>query len=344
MNRRIVVGRGQLLIAAVSALGAVLALPGGARAAQDVVTTRETAVRSAPFDVAPEIVHAAPGIHFAAADQTQAGWRRVQLPDGRFGYLHDGDVIPTGNPANAVVPAPNPHAPPAAMPTQDAAAGSALAASAPAPASVPAATAAPAATVVAAAPALVVAPAQPSDTGAAPTFGPTLVGVMFSLLPVGTLSASRSGGTQKMDESVDALFAVAVAAFVDAPISPHLALGFSPQAVFRVNGGMPTPSSATEFDFRGRITGYLPLSQATTVFARLSPAFSFVSMPPGATADPAGFLVDVSVGTEVALLPNLFLIVDLGYQAGFQTHDNGNGATFDGTRYLHLGGGLAIGL
>lgn len=101
MNRRIVVGRGQLLIAAMSALGAVLALPGGARAAQDVVTTRETAVRSAPFDVAPEIVHAAPGIHFAGADQTQGGWRRVQLPDGRFGYLHDGDVIPTGNPANA---------------------------------------------------------------------------------------------------------------------------------------------------------------------------------------------------------------------------------------------------
>ncbi len=54
--------------------------------------------------------------------------------------------------------------------------------------------------------------------------------------------------------------------------------------------------------------------------------------------------MDLSVGTEVALLPNLFLIVDLGYQAGFQAHDYGSGLTFDGTRYLHLGGGLAIGL
>jgi len=273
-------------------------------------------VRSAPFDVAPEIVHAVPGIHFAGAYQAQGAWRQVQLPDGRFGYLHGGDVIPTGNPLTAAVPAPDPHAPPAAAP----------------------------AAVVAAAPAFAAVPAQPADIGAAPHFGPTLVGVMFSLLPVGTLSGTSSGPNQKSDTSVDAYFAVAASAFVDAPVSPHVSLGFSPQVVFRVNGGTPSSSSATEFDFRGRLTGRLPLSQATAVFARLSPAFSFLSMPPGVEGDPKGFLLDASVGTEVALLPNLFLIVDLGYQAGFQTHDYATGATFDGTRYLHLGGGLAIGL
>ncbi len=293
------------MIAVVGALGAVLASAGRAQAAQDVVTTRETAVRSAPFDVAPEMVHAVSGIHFSAADQAQGAWRQLQLPDGRFGYIRDSDVIPVGTPPTELRPAP------AAGPTPDAAVASARA--------------------VASAP-------------EAPTFGPTLVGAMFSLLPVGTLSASGTGGTQKEDTSVDAFFAVAIAAFVDAPISPHLSLGFSPQAVFRVNGGMPTPSSATELDFRGRITGRLPLSKATTVFARLSPAFSFLSMPPGVQGDPKGFLVDVAVGTAVALLPNLFLIVDLGYQAGFQTLNYGNGTTFDGTRYLHLGGGLAIGL
>lgn len=317
MNRRVLVGWALQAIAGVSAL---LVLAGSARAAQDFVTTCETSVRSAPFDVAPEIVHAVPGIHFAAAEQAQGAWRRVQLPDGRFGYLHDSDVIPTGNPANAIVPAPDPHAPFAAAPPE------------------------PATVVAAAAPASAAAPAQPSAPGPTPSFGPTLVGVMFSLLPVGTLAATDSGGGQNVDQSSDAFFAVAVAAFVDAPVSPHVSLGFSPQAVFRVNGGTALKSSATELDFRGRITGRLPLSQATSVFARLSPAFSLVSMPAGAGPDPKGFLLDASVGTEVALLPNLFLIVDLGYQAGFQAHEYGSGATFDGTRYLHLGGGLAIGL
>jgi hypothetical protein len=300
------------VIAVASAMGAGLMLAGSARA-QDVVTTREAVVRSAPFDVAPEIAHAAPGIHFAAADQAQGAWRRVQLPDGRFGYLHESDVIITGIPANAIVPAPDPHAP-----------SSAVAAAPP----------------VVTAPAVTAAPAPSSETSAPATFGPTLVGVMFELLPVGTLSRTSSN----VDDSIDAFFAVAVAAFVDTPVSRHLSLGLSPQAVFRVNGNAPTPSSATELDVRGRITGRLPLSQATSVYARLSPAFSVLSMPAGSGPDPKGFLVDVSVGTEVAVLTNLFLIVNLGYQAGFQTNDYGNGMTFDGTRYLHLGGGLAIGL
>ena len=47
----------------------------------------------------------------------------------------------------------------------------------------------------------------------------------------------------------------------------------------------------------------------------------------------------------MALLPRLFAIVDLGYQYGFQSSTApGGNSSFDGTRYLHLGGGLAIGL
>ena len=196
MNRRVVGRRMKQVIAVACALGAGLVLAGSARAAQDVVTTRETAVRSAPFDVAPEIVHAAPGIHFAAADQAQGAWRRVQLPDGRFGYLRDSDVISIGTPANTVVPAPDPHAP-----------SSAVAAAPP----------------VVTAP-VVTAPAASSETSAPATFGPTLVGVMFALLPVGTLSRTASN----VDDSIDAFFAVAVAAFVDTPVSRHLSWAFPP--------------------------------------------------------------------------------------------------------------------
>jgi hypothetical protein len=301
------------IVAVASALGASVLLAGSAPATLDVVTTRETAVRSAPFDVAPEIVRAAPDVHFVGADQAEGAWRRVQLPDGRFGYLHESDVTSPGNPVNPAVPAPDPHPHSLAV------------------AAVP---------PTAAAPVVTAAPVQSSQTAAPSTVGPTLAGVMFSILPVGTLSRTASN----VDDSIDAFFAVAVAVFVDAPVSRHLSLGLSPQAVFRVNGNAPTKSSATELDFRGRITGRMPLSQATAVFARLSPAFSVLSMPQGAGPDPKGFLMDVSVGTEVALLPNLFLVVELGYQAGFQTLDAGNGLSFDGTRYLHLGGGLAIGL
>jgi hypothetical protein len=45
------------------------------------------------------------------------------------------------------------------------------------------------------------------------------------------------------------------------------------------------------------------------------------------------------------VLPKLFIVLELGYQLGFQSGSAPDGTVrFDGTRYLHLGGGLAIGL
>jgi hypothetical protein len=57
-------------------------------------------------------------------------------------------------------------------------------------------------------------------------------------------------------------------------------------------------------------------------------------------SNPQGFLVDFAVGAEVAVLPNFFLVSDLGYQAGFQS-SSGYEAHIS---YLHLGAGFAIGL
>jgi hypothetical protein len=52
-------------------------------------------------------------------------------------------------------------------------------------------------------------------------------------------------------------------------------------------------------------------------------------------------VADFAVGTEFALMSKLLFVIDLGYQLGFQSSSVTTGS-FDGTRYLHLGAGLAI--
>ena len=168
---------------------------------------------------------------------------------------------------------------------------------------------------------------------------------MFELLPVGTLMATESNGKTSRDGSVDSRFAVAVAPALDIAASPYFAMGVSPKVVFRVKGENASARSATEFDFRFRLTGRVPLSQSTRVYGRVSPGFSLISLPDADGNDPKGFVIDTSVGIEVAVLPRLFVVVDLGYQVGFQSSKSpAADVTFDGTRYLHLGGGLAVGL
>jgi hypothetical protein len=243
------------------------------------VSVPEVVVRSAPSDVAPEVVRMHAGDVLTADDQPQSGWRRVQVPDGRYGFMRE--ALASTTPAQSLG-----HQ---AGPAGD-------------------------------------------DGRTAGRFG-----VMFSLMPAGTLSGS---GT-----STDANFAVAVAPFLDLVVSPYFSIGASPQAIFRVKGDGSTDESAKQFDLRARLTGGAPLSPRVGVFGRLSPGYSIVSLPappPGtaAAANPAGFVIDAAVGTEVALLPNLFLTVDLGYQAGFQSSSNGDLHT----SYLHLGAGLAVGL
>ena len=299
-------------VAAVLILATLPALVAGA--ADREVTADEAPVRSAPFDVAPEIARMRAGDRLPADDQPQGMWRRVQLQDGRYGFVRDADMK---------------EAPP-------------LPVTAPTPAGVATAGVAPP-TVVAAAP--IVQLRAPAPVNDAPKAGPTLLSVMFEMLPVGTLMGTASDGMMSSDASVDSRFAVAVALGLDVPASPYFAVGVSPKVVFRVKGEDAAARSATEFDLRFRLTGRLPLSQSTRVYGRLSPGFSLISLPDSNENDPKGLVIDTSVGVEVAVLPRLFVVVDLGYQAGFQSSTSlASDFTFDGTRYLHLGGGLAVGL
>ena len=283
-----------------------------ARAEDRVVTVPQTSVRSAPFDVAPEIARLQNGDRIQTDDQPQGEWRRVALPNGRSGFVRDGDTQHAGGaapaaatePAASVAGAPPPEAaPPAVVTTQ----------AAPPPATI-----------------------SYTESSGPPTT--PLLGVSFDMFPVGTMATSA--------QSNDTVFAVGVSAFIEGSLSPWLAFGVSPQVIFRVKPDGLMDESAKEFDFRARLTARLPLSPKVRAFGRLSPGYSVIALPdvPGGTSvdrsNPTGFVLDVSAGIEVAVLPNLFIISGLGYQMGFQSTSEGDLHT----RYLHLGAGFAVGL
>jgi len=284
------------------------ALASQARADDRTVIVAETIVHSAPIDVAPTIARLHGGDRVHADDQTIGPWRRVALADGRYGFVRDVETQHSDtSPANLPVGTP---------PT---AAGAA---------SVPAS------------PGSVLVQGQQSSQ---PQADPHLLGVMFELLPFGTLAAKSATGASA---SSDGAFAISVAPFFDGALSPYIAFGLSPQVVLRVKPDGSSTESAKEFDLRARLTARLPLSAKARAFARFSPAYSIIVLPsaPGGSAqvdrpNPQGFLVDVSFGTEVAVLPNLFLVTDIGYQAGFQSSSDGDLHT----SYLHIGAGFAVG-
>jgi len=270
--------------------------PSTVRAENRTVGVSETPVRSAPFDVAPEVARLHAGDRVSADDQSEGPWRRVGLPDGRYGFVWDADTHHVGGPA--IAPPPSKVTVPLSF--------------------------------------------QRPESSTAPE-KPFLLGVMFELLPVGTLAAKPANGA---GASADSVFAVGVAPFLDAAISPYLAVGISPQVIFRVKSDRDAGESAKEVDIRARFTGRLPLSPKVGVFGRFSPGYSTILLPSATGTSTVsgsnlqGFVMDFAAGLEVAVLPNLFIVSGLGYQAGFQS-DSANELH---TNYLHVGAGFAIGL
>jgi hypothetical protein len=178
------------------------------------------------------------------------------------------------------------------------------------------------------------------------------LGLSFSLLPSGQLSLSGSSGGQNLSASSDTDLATALSPFFDYALSPYFTLGFSPQVIFNVKGSNGV-DSATQYDFRARLTAQAPVSPRILVFARVSPGYSIIDFPSsvangtdGSVSNPKGFLLDVSAGLSGQILPNAFVVFDLGYQWGFQTATiTGAGPSVDvdfRTRYLHLGLGFAV--
>jgi hypothetical protein len=283
-------------------------------AAEVDVTAPESVVRRAPFDVAPEVGRVHAGDRLSGNDQASGVWRFVQLPGGAAGYMHDADVKVVLAPVVPEAPAPagvKLDAPAAAQP--------------PSPAPVSAAAAAPG--------------SGAASSPQASSLPSTQLGVMFEMMPNGSISTSNNVTT-------DAAFAVAVAPYLDvAPGTSYVSLGFSPQILLGVKGSGGDTQSSTEYDLRARITVRDPVSPQGTVYFRFSPGYSIVSIANLNTgfSNPKGPVFDFSVGTEVSVGSKLVFVFDLGYQVGLQSaSDAGVTADFN-TRYLHVGVGFALG-
>jgi hypothetical protein len=82
-----------------------MAWSSSARAAEAVVTAEESVVRTEPYEAAPELVRLHAGDKVTALGTPWFTWRRVRLPDGRKGMVHDADiqVRVTATPATAEV-------------------------------------------------------------------------------------------------------------------------------------------------------------------------------------------------------------------------------------------------
>jgi hypothetical protein len=366
---------------ALSILGTLIIAAGTARAVEVNVLAREVVVRRAPFDIAPEVARVHAGDKLAGNDQASGEWRFVKLPDGRGGYVREADIkVVAPSPA---APASAPAAPTAApvqqaaqvtalelgvrgTPAADAPvvkmlrqndqvvafpelnegwrsirlpdgqmgfvreAGLRVASVDSPPAEVATTTA------VGAAPES--AGPVPPPAGSNPS---AQLGVVYELLPTGNISTSEAATTVSADTTVTN----AVAPFIDFLLgSPNFSLGFSPQFIFGVKGS-GAASSATEYDLRARLTARYPVSSGGAMYTRLSPGYSIVSVPdlPSGVSNPAGFAVDITVGGEIPVVPQVSVVVELGYQLGFQGTTDTNGADVDyHTRFLHLGAGFLL--
>jgi SH3-like domain-containing protein len=362
--------RSFVVVLAASICG-VLAWSTAARAADAVVVAPESVVRTAPFDVAPEMARIHAGDKLQADDQAQGAWRRVKLADGRYGLVHDADLQVTAAPPpsapaaaapppSAVAAAPTPvgarvnvfEVAARAAPSPDAPAvrvfakGSTLVVSTEVqngwrrvelPDGRAAFVADAALELVAAPPASVCAPPAPLTPPASGMFG-----LMLELMPIGTLKASLTIQGMTGSAVAETAFAAALAPFADWVASPNVSLGVSPRVIFHVRSDSGSGDSATEIDLRARLTGRLLLSPQATVFGRFSPGYSIVSLPSSAgVSDPKGLVLDFSVGLETPVNPKAWLVVEIGYQRGFQS-TSADGVDIDfTTNYLHLGVGLA---
>jgi hypothetical protein len=78
--------RGLSLVTALAVSWSSIAL------AAPAVIKRSTEAHGAPFAVAPPVGFVAAGTKLSADETATTGWRRVQLPNGRFAFIHDEDV------------------------------------------------------------------------------------------------------------------------------------------------------------------------------------------------------------------------------------------------------------
>ncbi len=166
------------------------------------------------------------------------------------------------------------------------------------------------------APPAAVLPSAPQSPLPSSSFGPTLLGFTFELVPDGTLKRSGNGPDMRADLAATS----ALGLFLDVPVWRGVQIGASSRVVLKVRGTAAT-DSGTEVDLRARLSGCRPLSSRASVCLRFSPGYAVLALPsselPNQASSPSGLTLDAAAGGQVALLPDLELVFDAGYQWSF---------------------------
>jgi hypothetical protein len=246
----------------VAALALATTWASSAHAGDGVVTASESIVHTAPFEVAPEMARLHAGDKVTADDQPSGAWRRVRLPDGRMGLMHDADIQVTGV---------HPTAPGAAAPQ------------APTPPASPV-------------PVVAAAPSQP----AAGT--EVLAGLMVAVMPAGKFSTGTSTGSSSSDATTATAVApfidLAATPNVSVGFSPQIILHVKPEGV--TDQSATEYDLRLRLTAKGAIAPnasvYMRFSPAYSIIDLPSSASDAnVSL-----SNPKGFLLDFSVGCTSA--------------------------------------------
>ncbi|MCP4447938.1 MAG: hypothetical protein GY811_21775 [Myxococcales bacterium] len=158
-----------------------------------------------------------------------------------------------------------------------------------------------------------------SKLGAGSTFGMTLRLSVFGNITI-------AGGGESLEEN--AATTLAFAPFLDFAINPNLTVGLGAMYVATVKGE-DAEDSGSEFDIYPRLTGVLPTSTKTRLFARFSPGYSMIQLPnPAAVENPSGLLLLFELGLDFTVSETLRATTGIGYQKGYQSSSL-DGQSFD---------------
>jgi hypothetical protein len=182
-----------------------------------------------------------------------------------------------------------------------------------------------------------------------PGFDPTTrtwLGADLEVLPSGSLHQTAGIG-QASDASAQTAYALG--GVLERRIGSVLAFAFTPRVLWNIGpadavsgaSGQSAPTG-TQIDLRARGSIGTMLTPATRLFAYVAPGYAIGFQPNGTDSlHPHGAIAGGGVGLQYALGPNFALVIDLGYQAGYQSYtDATRGEIEDRTSYFHLAVGL----
>ncbi|MCK6544595.1 porin family protein [Myxococcota bacterium] len=171
-----------------------------------------------------------------------------------------------------------------------------------------------------------------------------LAGVDLRLLPAGTI---EMGGDEVTSSSVGTAPTFGVTGHVDYAISRYFLVGVMPQVLFGIvteaDAGEPDQSALSQLDLMLRLTGGFDATQALKIYGYVAPGYSILFMyDDWGYDDPAGFVLAVGAGASYDVGRRMYLSLDLGYQAGFQSLEDAGRTAEVTTSFLTLGLGLGF--